>query len=136
VALEEIASTLVAAMAAQIPVVAFNACCSHYGIPLDAAHTAEADAEAAGRLTVRLAEAFPAWPWSDAARMHRLQARWAAAQAERLQRYFDSLNPTGNNRRASAKSDAVPFVTVCRLAGGPVSRAGTAPGDHGVLYVP
>lgn len=61
--------------------------CKHYGITLEDAHTADADAVAAGQLALALAEAWPAH-FSNLERLHSTQVRWAAEQARSLEHYF------------------------------------------------
>ncbi len=61
---------------------------AHYGVPLDDAHDAAADAVAAGRvaqaLAVRFAERLPA----SGDELHTSQVAWARAQAASLTEYF------------------------------------------------
>jgi len=61
---------------------------THYGVPLTAAHTADADAMASVRVAVRIAEKYPDEIPTDAVVLHRLQKLWRADQASSLQRYF------------------------------------------------
>lgn len=60
-----------------------------YGVPLDAAHTADADALAAVRVAVAIAERYagPDLP-TDPVALHRLQKLWRADQSISRQRYF------------------------------------------------
>jgi DNA polymerase-3 subunit epsilon len=60
----------------------------HYGVALDDAHDASADAVAAGRVAQALARAFPGELEQDAAELHRCQVRWAREQAEDFQAYM------------------------------------------------
>ncbi|MFJ5532398.1 exonuclease domain-containing protein [Streptomyces sp. NPDC093261] len=78
-----------------------GACCAHYGIRLDNAHSADADAEAAGWLTFALIEAFPDVPWHLPWEVHARQQTWAAGQAARLQKWFDSKLRPGEERRVT-----------------------------------
>lgn len=59
-----------------------------YGIPLENAHTADADAMASVRVAVRIAEKYPDEIPTDAVVLHRMQKLWRADQAASLQRYF------------------------------------------------
>lgn len=60
----------------------------HYGIPLVEAHTATADAVAAGRvmqaIAMRFADKLPA----DISQMQQIQKNWAASQAESFAKYL------------------------------------------------
>ena len=58
----------------------------HYAVPLDAAHEASADAVAAGRVALALANEFPL-P-ETAAELHTQQIGWARDQAASLTEYF------------------------------------------------
>lgn len=59
-----------------------------YGVPLDKAHSADADAMAAVRVAVKIAEKYPHEMPTDARVLHRMQKLWRADQASSLQRYF------------------------------------------------
>lgn len=63
---------------------------SHYEVPLTRAHTADADAIAAARVAVVIAEKFTANldMVSDPTALHQLQKLWKADQAAGLQRHF------------------------------------------------
>jgi DNA polymerase-3 subunit epsilon len=54
--------------------------CAHYGVALDDAHDAGADAIAAARVAQAIARAFPREPALTAIELHDLQVQWAAAQ--------------------------------------------------------
>lgn len=60
-----------------------------YGVPLSRAHTADADALAAVRVAVAIAERYagPDLP-TDAVALHVMQKHWRADQAASLERYF------------------------------------------------
>ena len=58
----------------------------HYGVPLDGAHEASADAIAAGRVAQAIARSFPLA--GSAHEMHTQQVGWARTQAESLTEYF------------------------------------------------
>jgi len=58
----------------------------HYGVPLDGAHEASADAVAAGRVAQAIARSFPLARSAD--ELHTQQIGWARSQAESLTEYF------------------------------------------------
>lgn len=61
---------------------------AHYGVPLDDAHDAGADAIAAGRVAQALAAAYPAELEVPIADLHGRQEIWYAEQARRFQDYI------------------------------------------------
>lgn len=61
---------------------------AHYGVRLDAAHEAAADAVAAGRVAQAVARRFAAWMPPTAHELHTRQIAWARAQAASLTEYF------------------------------------------------
>ncbi|MEW2486389.1 3'-5' exonuclease [Streptomyces sp. NPDC048411] len=65
-----------------------QALCAHYGVPLDDAHDAGADAVAAARTVRRLGEKYSSIGSLPLADLHDLQVRAAAEQAASLQRYL------------------------------------------------
>lgn len=65
-----------------------DATAAHYGITLDNAHTADADAMAAVRVAVAIAERNPEIADMDLPQLHRGQKAWRADQMAGLQRYF------------------------------------------------
>ncbi|WP_035854551.1 3'-5' exonuclease [Kitasatospora azatica] len=65
-----------------------QALCEHYGVPLDHAHEAGADAVAAAGVARRLGELFPAAGAVSAAELHELQVRAAAEQAASFEQYL------------------------------------------------
>ena len=75
-----------------------EAAAERYGVVLDDAHDAGADAIAAGRVAQALARAYPAELGVDAHRLHRRQTVWYAEQAARFQDYI---------RRAKGEQDYV-----------------------------
>ncbi|MFI9719941.1 exonuclease domain-containing protein [Streptomyces sp. NPDC052396] len=77
-----------------------QALCAHYGVPLEEAHEAAADAVAAARAARRLGQRHRALGAATPAELHTLQIRAAAEQAESLQRYLRRTDPTA--RIASA----------------------------------
>lgn len=64
--------------------------CEAYGIPLTDAHAADADALAAARLAWKLAELNEEISSVELFELHEQQIRWAAEQAESLERHFRS----------------------------------------------
>lgn len=60
----------------------------HYAVRLDGAHEASADAVAAGRVALALAERFAAWLPLTLEELHTRQIGWARSQAESLTEYF------------------------------------------------
>lgn len=64
-----------------------------YGITLDGAHDATADALAAARVAFMLAERHPRELQVDLPRLHSLQVSWRAQQAASLQKYFRRTDP-------------------------------------------
>ena len=61
----------------------------HYGVTLDNAHDAGADAIATAHVAQEIARRFADQLPDDAMRIHNLQVDWAADQAARLQAYFE-----------------------------------------------
>ena len=61
---------------------------AHYGVELTDAHDASADAIAAGRIALALAERYARELPATVAELHDAQVAWAAEQAESLTRYF------------------------------------------------
>ncbi len=61
---------------------------AHYAVRLEGAHEASADAVAAGRVALALAERFAAWLPPTLDELHTRQIAWARAQAESLTEYF------------------------------------------------
>ncbi|MGK2932027.1 MAG: exonuclease domain-containing protein [Solirubrobacterales bacterium] len=64
--------------------------CESFGIALDDAHTADADALAAARLAWKLANGTAELQGFDLIELHERQIEWASAQAVELQAYFES----------------------------------------------
>ncbi|SDL78064.1 exonuclease domain-containing protein [Streptomyces wuyuanensis] len=74
---------------------ALHALCAHYGVPLEDAHDARADAVAAARVVRRMGEEHESVRTMPLAELHDLQARAAAAQSASLQAYLRrTTNPT------------------------------------------
>lgn len=67
---------------------------THYGVPLTKAHTADADAIAAARVAVKIAEKHPDEIPSDAVQLHQVQKLWAFDQRVSLERHFRKKDPT------------------------------------------
>ncbi|MET7285588.1 3'-5' exonuclease [Streptomyces sp. NPDC005573] len=67
---------------------ALHALCDHYGVSLDDAHNARADAVAAGRVVRRMAERHRRVGAMPPAELHALQVRAAAEQSASLQAYL------------------------------------------------
>ncbi|QEW02981.1 3'-5' exonuclease [Microbacterium lushaniae] len=60
----------------------------HYAVRLDGAHEASADAVAAGRVALALADRYAAWLPPTLDELHTRQIGWARSQAESLTEYF------------------------------------------------
>lgn len=74
---------------------ALHALCAHYGVPLDDAHDARADAVAAARVVRAMAERHGPVGATPPADLHALQVRAAAEQSASLQSYLRrTANPT------------------------------------------
>jgi DNA polymerase-3 subunit epsilon len=67
---------------------ALQALCGHYGVRLDAAHEAGADAAAAAGVARRIGEQYPAVALPSPRALHVLQEEAAAEQAARFQAYL------------------------------------------------
>lgn len=87
--------------------------CDHYRVTLGSAHTAEADAVAACRVTWRIAEVFGALQGASLQELHAAQVGWAREQAESLAAYF--ARTSGEEKAASVRPDW-PFVPAQRGA--------------------
>ncbi|GGZ10879.1 3'-5' exonuclease [Streptomyces nitrosporeus] len=73
---------------------ALHALCAHYGVALDDAHDARADAVAAARVVRRMGEKYESFGGMPLAELHALQVRAAAEQAASLQAYFRRTDPS------------------------------------------
>ncbi|MFJ2375008.1 3'-5' exonuclease [Streptomyces sp. NPDC087769] len=82
--------------------------CSYYGLRLDAAHTAEADALAACRVVWVLAEKWPQLRGTALDDLHAVQQQWAAQQATSYAAYL-ARTPGREHEAASVRTDW-PFV--------------------------
>ncbi|SOE10399.1 DNA polymerase-3 subunit epsilon [Streptomyces sp. 2323.1] len=67
---------------------ALQALCGHYGVPLDGAHEAGADAAAAAGVARRIGEKYPAVALPSPRALHALQEQAAAEQAASFQEYL------------------------------------------------
>ncbi|MEV0372180.1 exonuclease domain-containing protein [Streptomyces sp. NPDC050636] len=67
---------------------ALQALCGHYGVPLDGAHEAGADAAAAAGVARRIGEKYPAVAIPSPRALHALQEEAAAEQAASFQAYL------------------------------------------------
>lgn len=81
--------------------------CEAYGIPLDDAHAAHADALAAARLAWRLGNIEKELGEFQLDALHMAQIEWAREQAESLQEYFASQ---GRTERIEGEWPVVPFT--------------------------
>ncbi|MGW2645207.1 exonuclease domain-containing protein [Streptomyces sp. NPDC001393] len=72
-----------------------EAVCAEYGIPLDAAHTAPADALAAARLASAIAGRHPKIAALGAAELHRRQIQWYAQWAADFQAFLRRKGDAG-----------------------------------------
>lgn len=70
-----------------------TALCQHYNVPLDAAHTADADALAACRVAGRQGSIHPQLAAMPLENLHAAQVIWAAEQAASLQEHFRKTRP-------------------------------------------
>jgi len=87
--------------------------CEYYGITLDDAHTAGADAIAAARVAWRLGESIAELQGMDLDTLHNLQIEWAAEQAASLQEYFRSQ---GRSERVEGRWPLIPYTGAAVLA--------------------
>lgn len=89
--------------------------CRHYGVTLDGAHSADADAIAACRVAWRIATNKPQIGRADLADLHRWQIDWAAEQAESLADYF--RRTSGKEHFAEGVRTDWPFIPAQRTGG-------------------
>jgi DNA polymerase-3 subunit epsilon len=66
---------------------------AHYGVTLDRAHSADADALAAARVVYVIAQRFPNLQGWTLEHLHGMQVEWAAGQAADLQAYRRKTDP-------------------------------------------
>lgn len=62
--------------------------CQHYGVRIDGAHDATADALAAARVAWRIAQRYPTVAGKTVAELHDAQIGWAAEQAASFRQYL------------------------------------------------
>ena len=67
--------------------------CAHYEVPLDGAHSADADALAACRVAWRLGSRYPKLAELDLDQLHKAQIEWRAAWAADFQDYLRQKDP-------------------------------------------
>ncbi|MER0448969.1 exonuclease domain-containing protein [Streptomyces sp. Edi4] len=91
-----------------------QALCAHYGVALEEAHDAAADAAAAARTARRLGETYASIGSLPLADLHALQVRAAAEQAASLQRYL--------RRTSDATAHVEPAWPVVPFAGERIGR--------------
>ncbi|MFD8213124.1 exonuclease domain-containing protein [Streptomyces sp. NPDC059697] len=94
-----------------------QALCAHYGVPLDDAHNAAADAAAAARTARRLGEKYSSIGSLPLADLHDLQVRAAAEQAASLQRYLRRTSDA-----TAYVEPAWPIIPFSREEIGPLTR--------------
>ena len=70
-----------------------TALCEHYRVPLDQAHSADADAIAACRIAWRQGSTHPKLAAMTLDELHNAQIWWAAEQAASLQEHFRKTRP-------------------------------------------
>jgi DNA polymerase-3 subunit epsilon len=70
-----------------------TALCEHYQVPLDGAHSADADAIAACRIAWRQGSTYPKLAAMSLDELHNAQIWWAAEQAASLQEHFRKTRP-------------------------------------------
>ena len=63
--------------------------CAHYGVRLDDAHNAEADAVAAGRVAWAICQRYPEIAGMSLAELHSAQAQWHAARQADFRAYLE-----------------------------------------------
>jgi len=81
--------------------------CEAYGIPLEDAHAADADALAAARLAWKLGHIEAELGQYEIGQLHTSQIEWAREQAESLQKYFESQ---GRSERIEGQWPIVPLA--------------------------
>jgi DNA polymerase III epsilon subunit-like protein len=82
--------------------------CAHYGLRLDAAHTADADALAACRVAWALAERWPQLRGTALDQLHAVQQQWAQQQSTSYAAYL--ARTPGREHEASAVRSDWPLV--------------------------
>lgn len=87
-----------------------GALCAHYQVPLDGAHTADADAIAACRVAWRLGTVYPKLGALSLEELHSLQIEWARAQGEDRAAYF--RRTPGKERFADSVRTEWPLINI------------------------
>jgi DNA polymerase-3 subunit epsilon len=87
-----------------------TALCAHYKVPLNRAHSADADAIAACRVVWRLGSTYPKLGALSVDELHRLQIEWARAQGEDRAAYF--RRTPGKEQRADSVRTEWPLITI------------------------
>ncbi|MFI8351238.1 exonuclease domain-containing protein [Streptomyces sp. NPDC085596] len=82
--------------------------CRHWQVPLDAAHTADADAVAACRVAWRIASTHGEIGKASLTDLHQWQTEWAREQAESLAAYFRST--PGKEHQADSVRPEWPYI--------------------------
>jgi DNA polymerase-3 subunit epsilon len=90
------------------------ALCAHYEVPLDGAHSADADAIAACRVAWRIAAGDPALAATPLPRLHEQQTGWAAEQAASRAAYF--ARTPGKEHLAHTVRPQWPMTTLEEIA--------------------
>ena len=86
--------------------------CEAYNVPLDSAHSADADALAAARLAWRIGKSYAELGDADVFELHEWQIVWAKEQAASLQKYFSDQ---GRPERVEGAWPVVPPAPVAVL---------------------
>lgn len=68
--------------------------CAHYGVRIDRAHDAAADALAAARVAWKIGQQYPTVRALSLPELHEAQTRWAAQQAESFRAYLTKQGRT------------------------------------------
>jgi DNA polymerase-3 subunit epsilon len=87
--------------------------CELYGVVLEDAHAADADAMAAARLAWRMGQRLPELRDVSLHHLHEMQVGWAAEQARSLEAYF---RRQGKDERCEPAWPVVPLVAQPELA--------------------
>lgn len=85
-----------------------GALCAHYGLALENAHSADADASAACQLVRRLAGRWPQLRGMQLDVLHRSQVGWAARQAYSLADYMQGVGRAADAARVRPEWPLVP----------------------------
>lgn len=93
-----------------------SALCAHYGVRLDGAHSADADAAAAVGVLREMARRWPAVGEASAGFLHEAQVGWARQQAESLAAYF--ARTPGRELAAASVAREWPLIPAQTAGGG------------------